>query len=598
MWWMLWLWACGSPPEERDDSRRGPTTTPTGSEPADTATDVTSDEPSATEDSGSPTVLPAADTVWLGADLVTLDAGSTRATELAILDGELVHVGDDASPWIGPDTEVIDLEGRMVVPGLIDSHTHLLEAFHEAGSTCIIPSGPPLTSHRTRLEDCADSQVGTEWVLGWGWSIYDYYLWPTFDTPLEVIDAAIPDRPAAIMEETSHSVWVNSMALQALGFDSSSPDPVGGVLVKQGGELNGLLLDAAGEQAFDLAYERTSTLDAMNEAAIRAGVSAANAEGITSVADARAYWKRGHVDAWKAVEADGDLNIRAVLGLWAYPDEDDTAQLATLTSMYDDVAGARVRLSQIKLYSDGLLQNTTAALLDPYEFQPFGLQTGLNYFDAARLQRYVTELERVGFDMHIHAIGDRGVRESLNAIEAAQAENGPLGARHRLTHLEWVHPDDVGRFATLGVTADFQMSYRWVELEHLDENHLFVGEERTDERLWRLGDLHRSGARVVLSSDYDVGSLSPFVGMARSLDRSDQSLPDVQTALQAYTVNAAELLRQEDLTGTLEVGKRADLVVVDRDLFLTDDLAGTTVLLTLLDGDEVYRHPSFGGSTP
>ncbi len=196
-----------------------------------------------------------------------------------------------------------------------------------------------------------------------------------------------------------------------------------------------------------------------------------------------------------------------------------------------------------------------------------------------------------GFDLHIHAIGDRGVREALDAIEAAGA--APRPARHRLTHLEWVHPDDVPRFAALGVTADLQMSAWWVQPPYLDDSAFFVGDARARERQWPLRALWDSGANVVLSSDYDVGDLSPFAGMARAIDRGDESLPDVQAALEAYTINAAYLLRQEELVGSLEAGKRADLVVVDRDPLTTSELATTQVLWTVLDGREVHRADGF-----
>ena len=585
--------AAGCTPPEPDPARKSTSSVEpvTSSATPDTPSPGSTGETSSTT---APSPPGPADRVVRGGRILTVDAEQPEAEALAVLDGALVYVGDAAgvAPWIGPETQVTELDGQMVLPGLHDVHIHLLEAFHTAASTCYTRPGVSLERHVATIRACAPDQVGTDWVLGYGFSIFDALFAPR--VPATILDDAVPDRPAAILEETSHAAWVNSAALEALGIDRDTPDPVGGVIVREAdGRASGLLLDAAGELAFDLALAPNEVLDDMNRAALREGVRAANAVGLTSVGDARAYWQRGYVEAWREVAADGDLTLRAVVGLWAYASEDDDTQLATLASLFDDT-DPFLRFSQVKVYDDGLLQNTTAALLEPYE-SPFTLAgpRGLQYFDRDRLTRYAAELEAVGFDLHIHAIGDRGVRDALDAVEAARAANGDLGARHRLTHLEWVHPDDVPRFPLLDVAADMQMSYRWVEEQHLDDAAFFVGEERARERQWPLRDLHDSGAHLTLSSDYDVGDLSPFAGMARALDRGPQSLPDRMAALRAYTTEAAWVLRQEDQVGSLTVGKRADFVVIDRDLLTTDALADTRVLWTVLDGEPVFATEGF-----
>ncbi|MFT4628157.1 MAG: putative amidohydrolase YtcJ, partial [Myxococcota bacterium] len=537
---LLWLMACGGEPSGKGEDTAGETsTTPTGGSTPGGSTTPAGTTPAGTTAAGTPTTAPAvADRVLRGGRIYTVDPAQPWVEAVAIADGELVFVGTDAGAeaWVGPDTEVTELDGLMVLPGLHDVHVHLLEAFHTAASTCYTPPGVSLQRHVSTIRACAPDQVGTDWVLGYGFSIFDALYAPR--VPALILDDAVPDRPAAILEETSHGAWVNTAALVALGIDRDTPDPVGGVILREAdGRPSGLLLDAAAEMAFDLALEPNPVLDDMNRSALRMGVRAANANGLTSVADARAYWKRGYVEAWKEVATDGDLTLRSVVGLWAYASEDDDTQLAALKAMYTDDPTGMLRFTQVKLYDDGLLQNTTAALLEPYE-SPFTLAgpRGLQYFDAARLTRYATELEAVGFDLHVHAIGDRGVREALDAVEAARATNGDLGARHRLTHVEWAHPDDVPRFAELGVVADMQMSYKWVEQEYLADQAFFVGEERARERQWPLRDLYDSGARLTLSSDYDVGSLSPFDAMARAIDRGPQSLPDLHAAIRAYTL--------------------------------------------------------------
>ena len=341
----------------------------------------------------------------------------------------------------------------------------------------------------------------------------------------------------------------------------------------------------------DLALTPNATLDALNDQALADGLAELARHGITSVVDARAHWRRGYVEAYERAAQNHTLTSRVVLSLWAYPYLDDAQQLSTLAAMYSDDPGSLLRASQIKIYSDGELNHRTAALLDPYLCCELAGSTGLNYSDQARLQSYIQTLGAVGFDFHIHAIGDRGVHEALNAIEAAQ---GP-GARHRLTHVELVQPSDVPRFAELGVIADMQMSFSSVEPAHAYELAFLLGTGRIDERQWRLRALHEAGATVVLSSDYDVGELSPFAGMERALSRGDQSLPSLDTAIRAYTLNAAYLMRQEDRVGSIEVGKRADLVVLDRNPFEipTAQLSQVQVVQTFLDGEAVHGENPF-----
>ena len=540
-----------------------------------------------------------ADTVFRNGPIYTVNSVQPWATALAVTDGEIVYVGDEQGlkPFLGPSTRIIDLEGRLALPGLHDAHVHILEANHEAQGTCYLPSGALPESHIPRLIACAPLQVGTDWVLGYGHSIWDLrdHIDRGGRPPVEILDEAIPDQPVVIMEESSHSVWANTLALQAAGFHTATEDPPGGVIVRDGsGQPNGIFLDGAGEILLDLALAPNPELEALNREALLAGLELARVNGITSLADARGHWRRGYVEAWQQVEADGLLTARSIVALWAYPYLDDTEQIAALTGLYSNDPDRFLRFSQVKVYSDGEIWHTSAALQDPYTCCPWAGPRGLNYFDEQRLQTYLEALGNVGFDFHIHAIGDRGVHETLNAVEAAAAACGPKepcqGRRHRLTHVEMVQPSDIGRFAALDVTADLQMSHPFVEPASLFDNAFLLGAPRIEERQWRLRDLHEAGANVVLSSDYDVGSLAAFEAMARAIDRGDQSLPNLDAALRAYTINAAYLMQQEHLVGSLEVGKRADIIVVDRNIFEipSGQVPGTQVELTMVDGTIVF----------
>jgi predicted amidohydrolase YtcJ len=248
------------------------------------------------------------------------------------------------------------------------------------------------------------------------------------------------------------------------------------------------------------------------------------------------------------------------------------------------------------MYSDGLTFNTTAALKEPYVKNmgfPFG-HKGLNYIDEKRMTHFITELEKIGYDVHVHAIGDRGIYETLNAIEAARKVNGDIGARHRITHLEIVDPIDFPRFKKSNIIADMQVVGEFAQPSHWHDNDEYIGVERSNIQV-PLKSIFNTGARVTLSSDYDVSSLNPLDGLQNAVTRKPQALPSVEEALKCYTINAAYVMRQEDKTGSLEVGKYADLIIMDRDIFTipVNTISKTKVELTLLGGKEVYVSPTF-----
>jgi hypothetical protein len=548
-----------------------------------------------------PATLPDADRILHRGAIYTVDDAQPWAKAMAVKDGQILYVGTNAGAmaYRGTQTEMVNLRGRMVMPGMGDSHVHLLEAHHPATGTVIIESGHGLESYIPQIRAQAPNQIGTNWVLGWGFSMVDVLIDQFFfaRTPRRILDDAVPNGPAIIMEETSHAMWVNSAALQAAGITRFTPDPPGGIIMKDWlGRPNGILIDTAGEVVMDLALTRSAALDNLNDVALRLGYKHAARNGITAIADARAFWKRGYVDAYKKAEQQGIMTARTVLGLWSYPYLDDTAQIAKLASMYERNPQSRLHISQIKIYSDGILNMTTGAVFDPYRHVQLGDPLGLNYFEQPRLTRYITELEQVGFDFHIHTIGDRGAFEALNAIEDSQLANPTLPERrHRLTHLELVAPTDVPRFEQLGVIADFQMSSEFVMPGNDGDLRALLGHQRVEERSLPLKDIWQTDAHLVLSSDYDVGSFSPFVGMQHALTRGAQSLPNVAAAIRAYTIEPAYLMRLETVTGSLEAGKSADYIILDRNIFRTPktQIGQTKVIQTVFEGTEVWRAPGY-----
>lgn len=512
--------------------------------------------------------------------------------EAVVIDGdEIVFVGTtkNAQAFIGEDTRVINLQGKMVLPGIHDTHLHPLEAGLDE-IKCTLESDSSLKSWVADLKTCAANHTQQEWLLGWGHNINT--LLDSNSSPKDWLDAIESERPMAIMEATSHSVWVNSKALQLAGITANSVHPQGGAILKdQQGNPNGVLLDAAGDLMFDLALAPTPSRLESNYQGLLYGLEQVAKNGITSIADARVYWRRDYLKAWQRAHQEKQLTARATLGLWAYPDMNDAQQIAKLKSLYSNEAGSLLKINQIKLYSDGITHNTTAALLSPYRdyFEEVGA-TGLNYFNKDRMALYSSQLQQVGFNMHIHAIGDRGVQESLDAIEYAQKQPEALStARHRITHVEMVNEGDINRFAELGVTADFQLAGDFTNPDYFYEMEPLIGQRAHD--MLPVKDIYQTGATITLSSDWDVSTLSPFVGMQNALTRGAQSLPSLDAVIRAYTINGAYSLGQEDIAGSIEVGKKADMIIVDQNLLEIplQDIAKTQVLTTIFAGEIIYE---------
>ena len=477
----------------------------------------------------------------------------------------------------------------MVLPGLHDVHQHPMEASNDEVS-CIVDSEQSVSQWLSIIKQCEKDNKQEEWLLGWGHSILT--LQESHISPRELLDTISSTRAIAIMEETSHSVWVNSSALKKLGLDgiiTQQSIKGGAVLLDDQKKSTGVLLDSAGDSVFDLAMKEDPARLERNYQALLAGLEEVNRHGITSLVDARIYWQRGYLKAWQRADKNNALTARSVLSLWAYPNMNDDKQLAQLKAMYQNNDDSLLKVNQIKFYSDGITHNTTAALLAPYkDFYSEVGNKGLNYFDESRLTKYITQLSKVGFDAHIHAIGDRAVRESLNAIELAQTSTLKQG-RHRLTHVEMVSEQDKHRFHKLNVVADFQLAGEFTHPENFHEMQPLIG-ERAHQQL-PVRDIYNTGATVTLSSDWDVSSLSPFVGMQNALTRGEQSLPNLKAAIEAYTINGAYVMGQEAITGSLEVGKAADFVVLDQNIFdvVPSKIADTQVLTTVLEGEVVFE---------
>ena len=534
-----------------------------------------------------------AERAFINGKIYTANDAQPFAEAFAFLDDEIIYVGtnDGVQVHIGASTTVADLEGRLVLPGMHDVHMHPLEASSSAGSACYLDYYENnINGLAAALEDCDPSPNSNGWITAYGHSFFTLLDSPQI--PRLVLDNLYPDIPVAILESTSHSVWVNSKALELANIGLNTPDPIGGHIMRLGNnQPTGILLDNAGEIVMDLALASTPEIDQLNyEGLVDFGLPLIARNGITSACEARTYWKRNYPAIWEQVKEDGALTCRMILAPWVYPEDDDIEQLTAIEDLYDE-GDDMLRITQVKLYTDGITINATAALHEPYNNNlGFPFNTGLNYIDANRLQNYIEILELVGYDFHMHAIGDRGTTEALDAVAYAQSQNGDVGARHRITHLEIVDESDYLRFAELGVIADAQVAGVWTQPPYWQDNAYFVGPDRADNMI-PLKSLYDAGAHLTLSSDWDVSSLNPFRGIQNALTRAPQELPNREEAVKAYTIKGAYVMQQEENTGSLEVGKWADFICVDQDVFTipVGQIAQTQVLSTWVGGEEVWR---------
>ncbi|MGY3689390.1 amidohydrolase [Vibrio coralliilyticus] len=529
------------------------------------------------------------------ADMVLTNAsiyGYQTADSIAISKGKILYVGkaSDMQSFTRSSTETIDLDGGFIAPGFIDNHNHVFEAASEAGGQCELSMDAGLEEQIPYLKACRKDARRGEWVMGYGFSIEALLAEDNKRTPLEVIDSVFPDQPVIIMEQTSHSMWVNSAALEKAGINKNSPEPQGGKILKDEytGELNGILLDNAGDIVMEIAWNSLEEQFDQSYEGMMTGLDEARSHGITTIGDGRLYWKRGWYEVWKEAEKRGDLTARVSLRPWIYPTDSMQPQLSFLSEVLATDKSQLLLVDQVKMYSDGILVNGTAKTLAPYldtyiPDEPYGI----NYIPPEAMEAWLKALDKIGYGAHIHAIGDGAIRESLNAIEAMRQQGG--GKDYTLTHVELVNSKDVERFANLNVTADFQVGSDYVAYHEHQWAEAFLGAKRT-RALMNLKAIFDTGANVSLSSDWNVHDINPLVGIANSLIMGKTGLPSVEDAIDAYTINAATSLGLDDITGSIEVGKAADFAILSRDItqLSAEKIKKTDIWMTILNGQIVY----------
>ncbi|GAA3627084.1 amidohydrolase [Kineosporia mesophila] len=527
------------------------------------------------------------------ADLVLVNG----PTELAVTGGRISAVGAGAAGTAGPGTEVVDLAGRRVLPGFQDAHVHAVFGGLELGQ-CDLSGTTDLGEYRRRIGEYAAAHPEREWILGGGWSMESF---PGGVPTAAMLDDVVADRPVFLYNRDHHGAWVNSQALRRAGISRDTVDPADGVINRDAdGHPVGCLQEGAVALVADLAPKATAQdrLDALLRAQ-----KLFHSLGITAWQDAMLCATNGYPDvsdAYRTAALDGSLTSSVVGALWWDRDR-GAEQIPELVAKRDHFSVGRLRTSTVKIMQDGVAENFTAGMTAPYR-DSCGCATGnsgLSFVDPVALREYVTALDALDFQVHVHALGDRAVREALDAIEAARTAHGFRDTRPHLAHLQVVHPDDVKRFAQLGVTANLQPLWAAHEPQMDELTIPFLGGDLADHQ-YPFGDLHRSGARLAAGSDWPVSSPDPLAGIHTAVNRQVHGHPappfrpsqslDLGTAVEAYTAGSAYVNHLDD-TGALTVGHRADLVVLDRDPFAgpPPEIGAAAVDLTFVEGAEVYR---------
>jgi predicted amidohydrolase YtcJ len=439
--------------------------------------------------------------------------------------------------------------------------------------------------------------------VGGGWALPAF---PDANPKKETLDAIVSDRPAFLSAADGHSGWANSKALELAGITAATPDPLNGRIERDAtGAPTGTLREAAQRLVDALIPE--PTLEEHVDG-LRRALALLNGYGITAVYEANVgsgpKGGRMKLAAYREAERRGILTARVRASLGTDPAR-GPEQVDDMVALRQEYASPQVHPVAAKIFADGVIEARTAAMLDNYDDRPG--QRGEPRFSDAALQKLVARLVEKDFAVHVHAIGDRAVRMTLDAFEASHKASADRGLRHQIAHLQVIEPEDVPRFRSLGVIANFEPLWAYADAYVRDLTWPALGPARS-KRMYPIAEIARSGAVLSFGSDWDVSSANPLEGMQVAItrqalvakDRTEPLLPeqaiDLPTALAAYTIGSAYANGFEAETGSLEAGKSADLVVLSENLFKVDphEIANARVLLTLLEGAAVHHDASLG----
>ncbi len=533
--------------------------------------------------------------------IYTVDRDRSWAESVAVVEDQIVFVGsnEDCQAFIGPETIVIDLAGKMVLPGFVDAHAHPSHAMDFVGNISLYLLGS-VEEYKAAIRKYIADHPDAEIYRGSGWADT---LFPNLGPTKEILDAIVPDRPIAIVSYDGHSLWVNSRTLDMAHIHKDTPDPAGGRIERntQTGEPSGTLRETASKLVEDVIGdysldERISALLAYQDMATRVGLTLSH----DAMLDAPS------IAAYKALAAEDKLKMRFRGSITLEPDSDLKSQIDIVLQERSTNTHPYFRIAAAKIFVDGVIEGATAYLHDPYAHKPDF--RGEPIWGPELLNRTTVALDKEILQIHYHVIGDAAASITLDALEIALEKNGTRDSRHLITHLQLVATEDIQRCKQLGIIGVPQPFWFKIDSYFWELALPYLGEARADQQ-YPMQSFIDAGVVMASSSDFPVTiPFDPLIAIQTGITRSSTKQPSagilwpeervsLEDMIASYTYNGAYANFLEKETGSIEVGKQADLIVLEHNLFEipADEIAKTKVLLTMVDGKEVFRAEAFSG---
>ena len=547
-----------------------------------------------------------ADTIILHARIYTVNPKQPWAEAVAIQGDKILAVGSDQEMLAlrGANTTLLDGRHHLILPGFTDCHIHFLD-----GSLSLLQVD--LTQAKTvediqqQVKSYAKAHPTSQWILGRGWQ---YTTFGAAGMPTKVdLDQVVPDRPVYLESFDGHTWWANSKALELAQIKRSTPDPPGGKFVRD--PVSGEPTGAVKEDAADAVVRRVISKPSREKVieALRLGMHEANKAGLVRGISPGGVSVEGGdftiLDVYDEMRHKGELTVRFYIASRMEPPSVTSAQIEKIKDAQRRYHDEWLSAGAAKFFLDGVIESRTAAMLEPYTDEPG--QSGKLWWDPANYKHAVNQLERNGVQIYSHAVGDKAVRLALDAYEDARKNHAAADPRPRIEHIETISAQDIPRFGQLGVIASFQPLHAYPDddLTKVWEPH--IGPDRS-QRGWVWRSIEKTGGVLAFGSDWPIVTLSPWPGVQNALTRQTVEgdppggyLPheriSLEDAIRGYTLNAAFAAHREKEAGSLEAGKLADLIVLDRDLFKVepDAIGKTEVLLTMVGGKVVYESPQW-----
>lgn len=550
--------------------------------------------------------MPGADLVLTNGRIYTMDRNRPWASALAVKGGRIVAVGDGhaAQSLADAETRVVDLDGAMLMPGIVDVHAHMMMGGQAELFELRINPTSAFETLLERVREAAAAAPEGGWIIGGQWGSD---LLPKLNTAdaLAALDAASGDRPVMLRDDTYHNRWVNSEAMRRAGVSGANSDPDKGSIGRDAatGRPTGIMIESAAGIIERTIAEAGHFTAEMDRAAMAQSIATLNSFGVTAVLDAAAM--QPVLAALKGLDDRGELTAWAMS---AMPAVEPSFMFGIagdeLIALRDQYRSTHARPNFVKVFLDGVPGARTAAFHEPYTPDPVlgCCFRGSTIVTVPDLVRWVAKCEKLGLGVKIHCAGDAAVAQALDAIDVVRSFNGPTKIIHHIAHASYIAPQDVQRFAELGVAADLS-PFLWYPTSFLEGHKQTMGEARAL-RFWPNKDLLAAGALLAGGSDWPVmPNPDPWNGMEGLVTRKNPSgefagvalwpeqAVDIATALEIFTINSARAIGLADTVGSLEVGKSADFIVLDRNVLEipADEIADTKVLTTYFEGRVVYE---------